>query len=132
MIPIAFEDQKHRREHDRHKFRYDDRDPNAVDLPKQGQNQDRRHLKYHRSQKRNDGRGHAVIERGEEARSENRVSHKQERKRENTEARDCQLHQLRVVAHENAGKRRCQKDTRNHHNNSENGHHKKTFSKQTF
>ncbi len=77
--------------HDRsHQFCCHDRYPDAVDFPKQRKDQYRRHLKYERSQKREQRRQKPVVQRGKKSRSENRGSCEQERKRENIKSTQCQ------------------------------------------
>ena len=63
----GYENQENAGEYHRHEFRYDHRTPYAVNSPHEGQQHDRTNLKYQSSQKGNQCRSQAVIQRSEEA-----------------------------------------------------------------
>lgn len=118
---------EHSRQHASHKFRSDDRQPNAVYVKENGQDHDRRYLEHESTQKRDDCRRKTVVERCEEAGAEDGVAHEQKGQREDAEAGDCEIEKLLVVADEDLRKRRRKRFCGDDHDNAEATDHDKAF-----
>ena len=63
--------QEKNRDQKRHPFRHDDRDPDPVNPPDQGQEQDSRNLKHQRTQKGDQCGNEAVVEGSKKGGTEN-------------------------------------------------------------
>ena len=75
MIFLSFNRHKDKGKRHRHQVRDHDGDPNAVDVHKGRQDQNRADLENKRTQERNERGGQAVVQCGKEARAEDRKAH---------------------------------------------------------
>ena len=75
MILLSFDRHEQKRKRHCHEIRDHDRDPDAVDIHKRRQDQNRADLEHKRTKERNERGGQAVVQRVKEARAEDRKSH---------------------------------------------------------
>ena len=115
MIFLSFDRHENKRQDDSHQIRNHDGDPNAVNIHKRRKDQNRADLEHERTQKGNKRGGQAVIQRGKEARAEDRKSHKNKRASKDTEAMHRHHHQAFAVADEDHRKRTGKKFCRHEH-----------------
>ena len=116
---LLLQSEEGRAQQNRHGVRCGNGDPDTVDSPDQGQNQNRAYLKYQRPQEGNQGGSQAVAEGGKEAGEKHGKAHKQEGDCENTETGDGKGRQLRVVTHEEMPKGHSQHLSCRQHSDTE-------------